>query len=79
MVELKNVAISVAELRSVGAGGYSGNVLMVPLTFANDKVMVVQQANEILLKENGMWAKEVEKLRNENLRLKKELLKKEKF
>jgi hypothetical protein len=57
---LRSYAVSVATLRSVGAGGFTPETLMVPLTFADTVVAETLAANKILIKENDKWAKQLE-------------------
>jgi hypothetical protein len=71
MLGIENLAVKVSDIRSVGAAGFSGNTMMVPLVLANSKLKEVLDANQLLLKENGKLGKEVTALRVENESLKK--------
>ena len=71
MNDIKNYAVTVTELRKVGACGYPLETLMVPCNLVLQAVKICEEANKILLSENDRWSKELEKAKNENDRLRK--------
>ncbi len=66
MSVFRNVAVSISEIRSVGAAGYDDSTLMVPLELAENQYNEAIGANRILVKENTALGKEVEHLRLHN-------------